>query len=107
MTTILFDYLDANPASQGLINEGQYRTTANLTPEAVVPFLEEQLSWRVVDLGSQPIAGREQEANLEIVVTCREFQPPEEGTLMGSYGPFTPYPVVTRNKPGGYGYVYA
>ena len=107
LTTTLYDYLDAANGSSSLIEQGEHRTIADLTPSAVVPFLTEQLSWRIVDLGSQLIEGREREAKLEIMVTSREFVPPSNEDLLGSYGPPTPYIGITQGKAGGYGHVYA
>ena len=107
LTTMLYDYLESTNGSSNLISQGQHRTISDLTPAAVVPFLTEQLHWRMVDLGSTPLDNREREAGLEITVTSREFVPPGNDNLLGSYGSLTPYIDITRGKAGGYGHVYA
>lgn len=106
LTTILYDYLDAKDGSENLIRDGDITTIRDLEPERVVPFLTEQLQWRMIDLESTLLAGQEQQAKLEITVTSRQFLPPAQGNLMGVYGPYTPHPEITRTKPGGFGYTY-
>lgn len=107
LTTFLYDYLEANEGSEDLIRDGNLKTIPNLEPDVVVPFLQEHLQWRIIDLGSNLLVGQEQQAKLEITVTSRQFLPPSEGNLMGVYGPYTEYPIITNTKPGGYGYNYA
>jgi hypothetical protein len=106
LTAILCDYLDEVEGSEGLIRDADLKTIPNLNPEHVVPFLQENLQWRIIDLGANLLEGQEQQAKLEITVTSRPFIPPTEDHLMGVYGPHTPYPSITSGKPGGYGYVY-
>jgi hypothetical protein len=106
LTRILYDYLDAREGSESLIRDGNKKTIANLEPDEVRPFLEEHLQWRMVNTGAELIEGQEQHAGLEIMITSRPFESPSEEHVQGSYGPFTEYPSITQNKPGGYGYVY-
>ena len=106
LTTILYDYLDASDRSETLIPQADIKTIPNLEPESVVPFLTENLQWRMIDLGSNLLAGQEQQAKLEVTVTSRQFVTPTQDNLMGAYGPYTPHSEITRTKPGGAGYVY-
>ena len=106
LTTFLYDYLDASPGSDSLIPDGQIKTIANLEPESVVPFLTENLQWRMIDLGSTLLVGQEQQAKLEVKVTSRQFWPPTQENLMGAYGPYTEHPEITRTKRGGAGFNY-
>ena len=106
LTTILYDYLDASPKSETLIPNADIKTIPNLKPESVVPFLAENLQWRMIDLGSNLLSGQEQQAKLEVTVTSRQYLPPTRDNLMGAYGPYTPHPQITSTKPGGAGYVY-
>ena len=106
LTTILYDYLDASPGSGTLIRDGEITTIPNLEPESVVPFLTENLQWRMIDLGSNLLVGQEQQAQLDIQVTSRQFLPPTQENLMGAYGPYTQHLEITRTKPGGAGYTY-
>lgn len=106
LTTILYDYLNASPNSENLIRDADIKTIPNLEPESVVPFLTENLQWRMIDLGSNLLAGQEQQAKLEVTVTSRQFLPPTRDNLMGAYGPYTPHAEITRTKAGGAGYVY-
>ena len=106
LTTILYDYLDANPGSNTLIRDAERKTIPNLEPESVVPFLAENLQWRMIDLGSNLLVGQEQQAKLEVKVTSRQFLPPTQQNLMGAYGPYTEHREITSTKPGGAGYTY-
>ncbi|KAF2116017.1 common central domain of tyrosinase-domain-containing protein [Lophiotrema nucula] len=106
LTSYLTDYLDSNLKSAGLITEGQHRSVASLEPNDVVPFLKEQIQWRILDLASSLIVGREQEAHLEVAITHRTFTPPDANNLLGGYGEPTEYPDITTDKAGGLGYVY-
>lgn len=92
MTTLLYDYLESDPHSAELIRDGQYRTIRDLTPESVVPFLKEQLQWRIIDLSATLLSGQEQQAGLEITVSSRQYTPPTADNIMGVYGPETVYP---------------
>ena len=58
MTTILYDYLDGAEGSENLIRDGQIKTIPDLTPGSVVPFLREQLKWRMIDLGATLLEGQ-------------------------------------------------
>ena len=106
LTTMLYDYLDASPDSEKLIRDANNKTIPNLEPESVVPFLTENLRWRMIDLGSNLLPGQEQQAKLEVTVTSCQFSTPTRDNIMGAYGPYTPHPEITRTKPGGAGYVY-
>ena len=106
LTTILYDYLDASLGSGTLIPHADNKTIPDLEPESVVPFLTENLQWRMIDLASNLLVGQEQQAKLEIKVTSRQFLPPTQENPMGAYGPYTQHPEITRTKPGGAGYVY-
>jgi hypothetical protein len=103
LTTILYDYIN----NDELIREGAIKEIPSLEPEVVEPFLKENLKWRMIDLKANLLEGREEQAKLEITVTSRIFVPPAEGSLMGVYEPYTAYPGITNDKPGGFGYVYA
>lgn len=106
LSTYLNDYLTSNPKRGGLIAQGQKKTIDSLNPSEVVPFLTEHLKRRMTDLRSQLIDGREQEAELEVVVTNQTYIPPDPEHSMGSCGPPTVYEDITRGQPGGLGYVY-
>ncbi|KXT08107.1 hypothetical protein AC579_9209 [Pseudocercospora musae] len=106
ITTIFYDYLESDPHSHDLIREGEHKTIPDLTPESVVPFLTEQLHWRIIDLGATLLSGQERQAGLEITVSSRQYTPPTAENIMGVYGPETVYPEITNSKPGGFGYVY-
>ena len=106
LTLYLPDYLASNPVSQGLLTEGTLRTIPNLEPASVVPFLKEQIAWRVTTVDGELLVGREQEAKLEVTVTSREYESPSEQFPAGRYGPAQLHPEVTDDKPGGFGYVY-
>tara|TARA_R110002003_G_scaffold2062_2_gene23941 strand:+ start:6178 stop:6666 length:489 start_codon:yes stop_codon:yes gene_type:complete len=106
LTTYLTDYLESNPKSQGLIAQGNLRTLRSMERKDVVPFLKEHLQWRMLDLASNLLVGREQEARLEVAVTHRTFTPPNAQDLLGVYGPPTEFPDITSDKAGGLGYVY-
>lgn len=106
ITTTLYNYLDAADGSGNLIQSGQYQTIRNLSPEVVVPFLKEQLKWRMVDMTSNLLTGQEQQAGLQITILSRHFESPTEDNPMGVYGAETEYPDITNDKPGGNGYVY-
>ena len=106
LTTFLYDYLDARPGSETLIRDADIKSIPNLEPESIAPFLTENLQWRMIDLGSNLLAGQEQQAKLEVAVTSRHFSAPTQEDLMGAYGPYTPHLEITRTKPGGAGYTY-
>ena len=106
LTAILYDYLDASPNSETLIRNAHIKTIPNLKPEYVVPFLTENLQWRMIDLGCNLLSGQEQQAKLEVTVTSRQFLPPTRDNLMGVYGPYSHHAQTTSTKPGGAGYVY-
>lgn len=107
LTTILYDYLDARPGNDDFIPaSAQHRTIPNLEVVNVVPFLEENLNWRIIDLASNLISGQEQQAKLEILVTSRAYTPPTEANIMGVYGPYQEHLSITNTKPGGAGYTY-
>ena len=55
ITSTLVDYLDANPKSKDLIQEGEKKPIRDLEPDEVRPFLKEHLKWRIVDLDSNLI----------------------------------------------------
>ncbi|EME77386.1 uncharacterized protein MYCFIDRAFT_83316 [Pseudocercospora fijiensis CIRAD86] len=55
ITTILYDYLESEPHSRDLIRDGEHQTIRDLTAESVVPFLTEQLHWRIIDLASEAL----------------------------------------------------
>ena len=52
ITSTLVDYLDDNPISKDLIQEGTIRTIPNFEPANMKPFLKEHLKWRIVDTAS-------------------------------------------------------
>lgn len=107
LTLILYDYLDDAKDSQTLIRDADLHTIPDLTPKSVVPFLEEHLQWRMIDLKSGLLAGQEQRAELEVTVTSRQYLGPTEEHLMGVYGAFTAHERATNTKPGGLGYRYS
>jgi hypothetical protein len=106
LTTILYDYLEAAPGSETLIRDGDHKTIPDLSPDSVVPFLKEQLRWRIIDLDATLLANQEQQAGLEITVSSRPFTSPTAENLMGVYGPETVHIEITNEKPGGFGYTY-
>ena len=106
LTLYLPDYLASNPVSAGLITEGTHRTLENLEVGSVVPFLREQIAWRMATVDGALLEGREQEAKLEVTVTSREYESPSAAFPAGRYRPVQLHPEVTDDKPGGFGYVY-
>lgn len=106
LTSFLYSFLTASEGSDTLIPRAQKKTIDNLTPEEVVPFLKENLQWRMTDLANNLLHG-EQQAGLEILVSYRTFVEPDRDHLLGQYGPFVPQPEITNERPGGWGYVYA
>jgi hypothetical protein len=106
LTSFLYSFLTASKDSETLIPQAQKKTIDNLTPDEVVPFLKENLQWRMTDLGANLLEG-EQQAGLEILVTHRTLLAPDPEHLLGQYGPIEPHPEITNGKPGGWGYVYA
>jgi len=105
LTSFLYSFLTASQGSDTLIPQAQKKTIDNLTPEEVVPFLKENLQWRMTDLGTNLLDGVQQ-SGLEILITHREYLAPDQEHLLGQYGPFVPHPEVTIDRPGGWGYVY-
>jgi hypothetical protein len=105
LTAFLYSFLTASDRSDTLIPQAQKKTIDNLTPEEVVPFLKENLQWRMTDLATNLLHG-EQQAGLEILISHRIYIAPDEEHLLGQYGPFVPNPEITIDRPGGWGYVY-
>ena len=106
LTPKLTEYVAGGPGGAAPITEGTHRTVADFEPGSVVPFLREQLTWRMSDLRGNVIGGQEREAQLEVIVTSREYTSPTGDSLLGTYGPLVPHPEITSNKPGGLGYAY-
>jgi len=106
LTTALYSFLSASEASDTLIPQAQKKTIDNLLPEEVVPFLKENLRWRMTDLAANLLHG-EQQAGLEILISHRTYLAPTPEHLLGQYGPFEPHPEITVDQPGGWGHVYA
>lgn len=106
LTTALYSFLTASEGSNTLIPQAEKKTVDNLLPEEVVPFLKENLRWRMTDLSANLLQG-EQQAGLEILVTHRTYIAPDQEHLLGQYGPFEPHPEITIDRPGGWGHVYA
>lgn len=106
LTTHLTNYLQTNPNNANRITQGQRRYLSSLEPRDVVPFLKDQLRWRMIDLSSNLISDQEQDAQLIVAVTNRTYTPPNNAHLMGVYGPEIRYEIITNGKPGGCGYTY-
>ncbi|KAI9888218.1 MAG: hypothetical protein M1814_000958 [Vezdaea aestivalis] len=108
---ILYD--DAIPISPHLFNylpggtkpDPSLPTLASFEVEHVVPWLRENLRWRVVDTGSN-IYGEDtySAAELEITVTDRIFHLPTPERPLGWYEPFDIHVSATSRRPGGAGY---
>jgi len=105
LTTFLYSFLTASENSNTLIPQAQKKTIDNFTPEEVVPFLKENLQWRMTDLLAN-LLNDVQQAGLEILITHREYIAPNQEHLLGQYGPFVPHEEITNDRPGGWGYVY-
>ncbi|KAI9706216.1 MAG: hypothetical protein M1820_004977 [Bogoriella megaspora] len=105
LTAFLYNFLTESDRSDTLIPQAQKKTIDNLTPEEVVPFLKENLQWRITDLATN-LLNVEQQVGLEILVSHRTYLAPDQGHLLGQYGPFVPHPEITVDRPGGWRYVY-
>src|ERR1700722_20296107 len=101
LTNILMDYLDDAHGSEDLISGGGKTTIRNLGAEEVVPFLKQNLRWRITDTTSRLLPYRA-ESGLEIKVAERVFVPPQGENLLGTYGPSTLHPEITTGMEGGY-----
>lgn len=101
LTNILVDYLDSDPASEGLIPDGEIRTISDLSPEQVVPFLKQNLKWRITGLTGEPLPYFP-DSGLEVAVAGRIFTPPTEDSPLGSYRHGRIYGQITAGKDGGY-----
>ncbi|KAM3080283.1 hypothetical protein ACMFMF_003694 [Clarireedia jacksonii] len=81
--------LTASDRSDILIPQAQKKTIDNLTPEEVVPFLKENLQWRMTDLATNLLHG-EPQAGLKILISHLIYIAPDQEHLLGQYGPFVP-----------------
>ncbi len=108
ITSTLVDYLDDNPISKDLIQEGRIKTIPNLEPENVEPFLKEHLKWRIVDTASNLMDSEQQikDSELEVKVVSRMFETPNDENKLGVYSDPVLYQGITEQQPGGYGYVW-
>ena len=81
----------------------EMRTLETFQPEHVVPYLQKNLSWRIIDSENNIISDQERiiASKLEISVSTREYQLPSEQNPLGVYGPATTYPEITAGKLGG------
>ena len=106
ITSTLFDYLEKEPKSEGLIRDGVIRKIKNMEPSEVVPFLKEHLKWRIVDPASNLIDGLQQikESGLEVKVVQRMFETPNDTNKLGVYSDPVVYEEITQGQPGGFGY---
>jgi len=105
ITPVLTDYLASNNVPEADGPKLELRTLEGFSEERVVPFLKKNLRWRVTDTSSRPIEeGRWGDAGLEIRVSSRKFTLPTPEYPLGIYHPITPYPSITENLVGGYGY---
>lgn len=108
ITSTLIDYLQANPKSKGLIREGEIKTIESLGHESVVPFLREHLQWRIADTSANLISDehRIKDPELEVKVTSRMFETPNDENKLGVYSDPVLHREITDTRPGGYGYVW-
>ena len=108
ITSTLVDYLDANPKSKDLIQEGEIKTIRDLEPDQVRPFLKEHLQWRIVDLHSNLIDDEQRirDSGLEVKVMSRMFETPNDENKLGVYSDPVLYQDITELKQGGYGYAW-
>lgn len=102
LTTVLYDYLTENEISANLIEVGEHRTIDNLSIEQVVPFLKDNLQWRMTNLAGHLLTDYQQ-AGLEILISHRTYLAPDREHLLGQYGPYVPHPDITSGRPGGWG----
>ena len=109
ITSTLVDYLDDNPISKDLIQEGTIKTIPNLEPANVEPFLKEHFKWRIVDTASNLMNSEQQikDSGLEVKVVSRIFETPNDENKLGVYSDPVLHQDITDTKPGGYGYVWA
>ncbi|KAK6400338.1 hypothetical protein LTR81_024387 [Elasticomyces elasticus] len=73
LTSQLTGYLATSSASNTFLPDG--RTIQSVEVDRVVPFLKDNLTWRVVDTTGVLLQGVEQ-SGLEVKVTDRLFSPP-------------------------------
>jgi hypothetical protein len=87
ITSTLFDYLEKEPKSEGLIRDGVIRKIKIMEPGEVVPFLKEHLKWRIVDPAANLIDGLQQikDSGLEVKVVQRMFETPNDTNKLGVY----------------------
>ena len=102
LTNILMDYLDDAQGSEDLISGGGKTTIRDLSVKEVVPFLTQNLKWKITDTSSRLLPYTPESA-LEIKVAARLFVPPQGDNMLGTYGPSTLHPKITTGKDGGYG----
>ncbi len=108
ITSTLVDYLEDNPISKDLIQEGTIKTIPNLEPANVEPFLKEHLKWRIVDTASNLMNSEQQikDSGLEVKVVSRMFETPNDENKLGVYSDPVLHQEITETKAGGYGYIW-
>lgn len=76
-------------------------SVADLKPECVVPFLTEQLKWRIQTLKYKPVP-TEKVTSLKLYVAGQEVHQWDIQTKdkLPLYGPLIPYRGITRGKAG-------
>lgn len=103
----LYAYLKSNGAPETDGPLMTLRTLESFEPEHVVPFLKQNMAWRLTDTASTLLDDevRLVDSKLEITVTSRMFDLPTAEHPLGVYHPSVEYKGVTEDKIGGYGYV--
>ncbi|KAK3069337.1 hypothetical protein LTR53_012400 [Teratosphaeriaceae sp. CCFEE 6253] len=99
LTSKLTEYLAASPGAAGFLPDG--RTLQSLEVSDVVPFLKDNLSWKVVDTAGALLRGVEH-SGLEVKVTDRLFTPPSAADPLGVYEPSQVHTAITAGKVGGF-----
>ena len=81
------------PMLQDLVDKGRL---PDLSVSTIVPYLKQNLHWRVLDIGRQDIdPAIVQGLNVLVTSTVKFFQP---GSYVPEYGPETPYPECTAGR---------
>ncbi|KAK3112691.1 hypothetical protein LTR53_010772 [Teratosphaeriaceae sp. CCFEE 6253] len=99
LTSKLTEYLSASPGAVAFLPDG--RTLQSLEVNDVVPFLKDNLSWKLVDTAGALLRGVEH-SGLEVKVTDRLFTPPSAADPLGVHELSQVHAEITAGKVGGF-----
>jgi hypothetical protein len=103
----LYAYLKSNTDPETDGPPMSLRTLESFEPEHVVPFLKQNLAWRLTDPASNLLDDQQQlvDSKLELTISARDFDLPTTEHPLGVYHPAVEYREVTEDKVGGFGYI--